>query len=191
MSNRFSLETGYLILLFLILQNDDDKEGRIRRAHQRRVWMHDTLHWETEWCRRILHTCAWTMGPTAMTTDFSNMSEFHKRSLHIFYRSLNVTISRQTHDKVQITYILLTYVYRAYETTGLTPTYACASAAYLYHKSKQKRRLVRRAVSRHVAKSCPKRLGAVPLGCHAEINKSALIGQQRYRAGSRLEHRLL
>ena len=35
------------------------------------------------------------------------------------------------------------------------------------------------------------RSGAVPLGCHAEINKSALNGQERYRAGSRREYRLV
>ena len=76
-----SLETGYLVLLFLILQNDDNKDARIRRAHQRRVWMHDTLHWETEWCRRILHTCARTMGPTAITTDFRICQNFSTKPL--------------------------------------------------------------------------------------------------------------
>ena len=72
------------------------------------------------------------MGPTAMTTDFSNMSDFHKRSLRIFYQSLNVTILRKTHDKVQTTYIRLTY--RAHEATGLhTP--ACQRHVINQNKS--------------------------------------------------------
>ena len=96
------------------------RRQRRQNKRQRRVWVHDTLHWEPEWCRRIMHTCTRTMGPTAMTTDFSNMSEFHKRSLRIFYRylNLNVTISRKPTIKFKQP-IFSSHVYHAYEVTGL------------------------------------------------------------------------
>ena len=88
------------------------------RRKQRRVWVLEALHWETERCRRIMHTCART-NYTDRTTYFSNMSEFHKRSLRII-SILNVTTSRQTTIKCrQSQYILLTYIYWAYEATGL------------------------------------------------------------------------
>ena len=173
--------------MFLILQNDDnDKEGRISTNGEAGCTIHYTEK-QNDVGEFWTLTSARTTGHTATTTDFSNMSEFHERSSRTFYRYLNVTISRQTHDKVQTTFIL----------TCLSclrshwPTYACATAAC--HQSKQKRWLVNSTSGERflVGKSLPKRSGAVQFGCHAEITKSALIGQEGYRAGSRREYRLV
>ena len=84
---------------------------------------------------------------------FSNMSEFHKHSLRIFYRYFNIEAN---HDNVQRTYILLAYIF-------IVPT----------------------GEQFAIGKMLPKRSGGVPFGCHAEIHKRLLIGQMRYRAGSR------
>ena len=85
------------MLLFLILQNDD-KEGRISANGESGCTIRNYVG---EFCTLVREP--WVYWSTAMTTDFSNMSDFRKRSLHIFYRSLNVTISWQTQDKIQIT----------------------------------------------------------------------------------------
>ena len=112
------------MLLFLILQNDDDeKEGRISAKGESGCTIHYTEKRNDvgEFCT-LVRELEGSMDYGAYGYDygfFEYMSDFHKRSLHIFYRSLNVTISRQTHGKVQTTYILLIYVYRANEVTGL------------------------------------------------------------------------
>ena len=54
-------------------------------------------------------------------------------------------------------------------------------------QSKQKHWLVKATSGERfaVGKSLPKRSGAVPLGCHEQINKRALIGRVQYPTGSR------
>ena len=176
------------MLLFLILQNDDEEnEGRISANGESGCTIHYT---EKRNDVGITHTCAQTMGPTDMTTHFSNMSDFHKRSLRIFYRSLNVTISRQTHDKVQATYILLTYyVCRAYEATGLHTPGRQRHISSIKTNALIGQQHIWRAVSRR--EIAPEAIGRGITRVSRKINKSALIGQERYRAGSRREYRLV
>ena len=167
----FSLETRYLLLLFLILQNDDDKDGRISANGVSGC----TIHY-TEKRNDVGEFC--TILPAAMTTDFSNMSEFHKRSLRIFYRYLDVTISRQKfREPIFSRQILIVptkpVAYIGLHVSGMWADWSTSGERF------------------PVEKSLPKRSGVVPLGCHAEINKRLLIGQVRNRAGSHRENRLV
>ena len=180
MSNR--LFTGNTIYFVVILNfAKRRRRQRMQNKRQRCVWVHNTRRWETE-CWRILHTCAQTMGPTAMTTDYSNTSEFHKRSLRLCAYSID-TWMLQYRGK-------LTYFYRVYEATGL-------------HRPARQRRVINqnksddwstaqhiwRVVSRR--KIAPEAIGRGTARVSRRNKKRLLIGQVRYRAGSRRENRLV
>ena len=96
---------------------------RQRQRKQRRVWVLEALHWETERCRRIMHTCA-RANCTDRTTHFRIIfilcQNFTSAVCAYIISILNVTTSRKTTIKCrQSQYILLTNIYRAYEATGL------------------------------------------------------------------------
>ena len=150
------------------------------------MWVLEALHWETERCRRIMHTCV--RANTDRTTYFRICQNFTSAVCAYYYIDTECYNIEANHDKVQ-TEPVHSPDLNLSSLRSHWPTDLRVSGMSTINLSKQKRWLVKSTSGEGypARKSLQKRSSAVPLGCHAEINKSALIGQvhdtARYPAG--------
>ena len=97
MSDR--LFTGNTISVDVI-RNFARRRQRQRQRKQRRVWVLEALHWETERCRRIMHTCARRIVPLGprIFRICQNFTSAVCAYYHIDTECYNIEAN---HDKVQ------------------------------------------------------------------------------------------
>ena len=183
-----------LLLLLLVLRRRQRRQNR----RQRRVWVHETL--QTRAHSGEFHTLV-----RELHSFDDRFFQYFRMSQAQFAHILSIPRSCPT--RAASSWRSCIPCGRAHTTSrgpgqlGLNsptscfwwPRYASLPASAVtgcgMTTAKQKRWLVKRTAGRRntAGISLWKRSSAIPLGCHAEINKSALIGQvrntARYTAG--------